>query len=644
MNRSNNNNNNNKDATPTDFSAAADITNPMTQSTTPQPGGPSKEDHTLKIMYSVACFANLVINLDHGILPACTQELKQDVNIDEFGLGLLGSVVYIGLMLGSITSGPLLQSYSSKKIIAFSTLGNIISLFIFPVTKNFFLLCLSRGLVGFFQVFLVIYFPVWVDTYGKEKKTLWITFLQLGVALGVFFGYGLTAIFVKYFTWRISFYTQIVLLTPCFVAFTFFDERLMSTNTASEKTEKIHSGEGHEKFLLTISHSGSFFGNEVRDYVLANEDTTGGKDEKGKLSINEDDEEITDKLTYFDYIKILWTKKVYIYTMFAISSLYFVITGIQFWISDYLRTVLGQEKEKVFMSFALISITGPTSGVVIGGTILDRLGGYTGKRALDFCLIFGTFACLSALPVPFLNNFMFICVLLWLVMFFGGAIMPAVIGIMISSIPKKMRALGYSAAQIVQNFLGYVPAPVVYGFVVERTGGEDSRYGMILLMLWSSWGVFCLFAAKNARIKKHEDYMKLQFVEGADEELNKPDLFEPKPKIIELKELPDTYDEDDHYIDMDSAHFTRKGKHQRTRTFGEASPSEAVSRFSRGPGQKQGKIEKELEALNQATVDYRNLRTQRGSILSKQNVGNFAMFVGRTTMDNQGNDIKDEML
>jgi len=151
MNRSNNN----KDATPTDFSAA-DLTNPMTQSG--NVNQISKEDRTLKIMYSVACFANLVINLDHGILPACTQELKQDVSIDEFGLGLLGSVVYIGLMLGSITSGPLLQTYSSKKIIAGSTLGNIISLFIFPMTENFFLLCLSRGLVGFFQVSSILSF------------------------------------------------------------------------------------------------------------------------------------------------------------------------------------------------------------------------------------------------------------------------------------------------------------------------------------------------------------------------------------------------------------------------------------------------------------------------------------------------------
>ena len=43
---------------------------------------------------------------------------------------------------------------------------------------------------------MVIYFPVWVDLYGKEKKTLWLTYLQLMVPLGVFLGYGMTALFV----------------------------------------------------------------------------------------------------------------------------------------------------------------------------------------------------------------------------------------------------------------------------------------------------------------------------------------------------------------------------------------------------------------------------------------------------------------
>ena len=339
--------------------------------------------------------------------------------------------------------------------------------------------------------------------------------------------------------------------------------------------------------------------------------------------------------------------------MLAISSLYFVITGIQFWISDYMRTVLRKEKETVFMAFGLISITGPTLGVVIGGTILDRLGGYTGKEALDFCLVFGSLASLVALPVPFLNNFMAICVLLWFLLFFGGGLMPAVIGtefsylikfnflgIMLSSIPKKMRAMGYSTAQIVQNFLGYVPAPVVYGFMVEVTGGEESRFGMILLMLWSTFGVFALFAAKNARIQKHLYYMKQQYIDIGEEEVERPDLFQPKPNIaLELPEIRYDMDNDQSGSPNDGS---RRFRHSRTRTFGEA-PPEFSRRKSTIVGPKAGKIEGELKALGQATVDYGALRKSKtGKFLSKENLGNLNMMFGKG-IDNSRKEIKEEM-
>ena len=109
-----------------------------------------------------------------------------------------------------------------------------------------------------------------------------------------------------------SFYTQIALLTPCCIAFLFFDESLMDTNHAEKKESKASaSEEGHEKYLLTISHSGSFFGNEIRDYVLGNEPQANADGHHSKLPIGEDDDYNTDKLTYFDYIKILWNKKVF---------------------------------------------------------------------------------------------------------------------------------------------------------------------------------------------------------------------------------------------------------------------------------------------------------------------------------------------
>jgi hypothetical protein len=54
--------------------------------------------------------------------------------------------------------------------------------------------------------------------------------------------------------------------------------------------------------------------------------------------------------------------------MLSLSSMYFLVTGIQFWITEYLQEVLLMEKTTVFTYFSLISITAPILGVVIGKT------------------------------------------------------------------------------------------------------------------------------------------------------------------------------------------------------------------------------------------------------------------------------------
>ena len=51
----------------------------------------------------------------------------------------------------------------------------------------------------------------------------------------------------------------------------------------------------------------------------------------------------------------------------ALTVLYFVLTGIQFWFSDYLITVIKINKSIVFDEFAIVSVTGTVFGVLAGG-------------------------------------------------------------------------------------------------------------------------------------------------------------------------------------------------------------------------------------------------------------------------------------
>lgn len=111
-----------------------------------------RADPSLRKIYFTVAFCNILVNLDHGIIPAATKEIKIDLNIAEVELGLLGSIVYGGLLLGSLVAGQTFQRFTSKSIIIFTVAAYILSLLMFPVSKNILFLGLSRFLVGFFQV------------------------------------------------------------------------------------------------------------------------------------------------------------------------------------------------------------------------------------------------------------------------------------------------------------------------------------------------------------------------------------------------------------------------------------------------------------------------------------------------------------
>lgn len=177
----------------------------------------SEEEKQKKLnrIYLISTVCNVFVNFDHGIIPACTFKLKKELNIDDLFLGVLGSMVFMGLMSGSLVSGYMFTKYQCKKLILFSLAMISVGITMFTFAgNNKTLLIVSRLISGFFQVFLVVYYPVWVDYFAGSKKTQWLTYLQIGVPFGVFLGYGLTAvlnILQKSYPWiSVSIFTTIL--------------------------------------------------------------------------------------------------------------------------------------------------------------------------------------------------------------------------------------------------------------------------------------------------------------------------------------------------------------------------------------------------------------------------------------------------
>lgn len=118
---------------------------------------------------------------------------------------------------------------------------------------------------------------------------------------------------------------------------------------------------------------------------------------------------------------------------------------------------------------------------------MQAYGGYTNKTSQKILVLMGYLACACAFPIPFLNNFYVISVLFWLLLFFGGFILPPATGIMISSVGIFQRSQANSIANLFYNLFGYLPAPVLYGTISKATEGHPpsslkARWAMIFLM------------------------------------------------------------------------------------------------------------------------------------------------------------------
>ena len=456
-----------------------------------------------KLIFILIFLVNILINCDHGAIPAGTKELKEAKNISNMQLGTIGSLVYLGLVLGSISGGYIFSTYSSKWVVITSLIASCIFLYFFTVSNYWEAMALCRIGCGFFQVFCYIYFPIWVDQYGvNNTQTLWLTFLQLGVPIGTMVGYLTEAYTIKYYNaWQGAFYIQIVCILVCVILMFITPDKFFSKNYRhSESTpEEIKSEFNDLKELFSKRNNKSNNKYLFRNMNLINNiyDSKYGRPSLYSIFSMVDDIEEEGKQKYFSVIKELIFNKKYVFTMLGISCMLFVVTGIQFWISDYMQEVMNVPSSKVYIIFSIVCITAPTLGVLSGGIFIQYLGGYTNRKALDACFKISIIAGCCGIFLPLFDIPIIFVIFMWLLLFFGGSITPGLTGIMIASIPENSKEIGNSVTQLFYNLIGYLPSPFIYGFVCKYTGGSKSRWGLTVLVLWGMLGVLFLYYAKK---------------------------------------------------------------------------------------------------------------------------------------------------
>lgn len=107
-------------------------------------------------------------------------------------------------------------------------------------------------------------------------------------------------------------------------------------------------------------------------------------------------------------------------------------------------------------------------GVVIGGVTISSIGGYNHKNSFPVCLAVAFLGLLISLPIPFAKTKILTYALTWLLLFVGAFLVPTLTGIMINSVSESRRTTANSLATLGYNLFGYLPAPILYGFISSR--------------------------------------------------------------------------------------------------------------------------------------------------------------------------------
>ena len=86
------------------------------------------EERYVSQVFYILFFTDFVINMDIGILPACSIKIMSDLNLNYEEFGALGSIVFVGQTIGCISSSYLLRRMNEKILLPAVLVFNIVTL------------------------------------------------------------------------------------------------------------------------------------------------------------------------------------------------------------------------------------------------------------------------------------------------------------------------------------------------------------------------------------------------------------------------------------------------------------------------------------------------------------------------------------
>ena len=166
--------------------------------------------------------------------------------------------------------------------------------------------------------------------------------------------------------------------------------------------------------------------------------------------------------------------------IFSYSMTFYGMGAMKFWSPDYMEKILKiTNPNSRMLYFGILSLTGPTLGLVLGGLVGRWIGGYSVKKAVLVSLILDVLASVFGYSTTFAESSvpLYIC-LAWLYFFFSTSVIPLETGAIITSVSEQAKGDVLSFSNFILNLLGNLPPPYIYGLINDNKGQYYPKLAM----------------------------------------------------------------------------------------------------------------------------------------------------------------------
>ena len=169
------------------------------------------------------------------------------------------------------------------------------------------------------------------------------------------------------------------------------------------------------------------------------------------------------------YMVLLWARCINV----------FLRSALQFWLVKYNISLGYTNKPLTTFVFAYMITCNPLFGNLIGAKLSPIFGNYNKRSSLFCVLLLQLLVCIVFTPAPYFEEWWKFCIFASLFQILGMANVSPIGNIMISSLNREQKKRAAGVMAIFNVILGSVPAPPIYGLILDRWGEYNKHCAMI---------------------------------------------------------------------------------------------------------------------------------------------------------------------